>query len=118
MAPTTSGMGSESLASSALVFGLSAANGHLPDAKRGGGGRTAKLQMRYARVHVEQPIIQMSADRGFRQRKGQLARANPQADRATRVVAGDDLQARPDQLGEVEAVADRCQHLGRRAISP
>src|SRR5258708_38223696 len=104
MPPTSTGTGIENLLVSLCGLALSAANSHLPDQKRGSGHGAAKLQVGTDSFHIHQHIIQISSDCNFGDGKSQLAIANPEAGRAARVVARNDVDARPDRFGHIEAV--------------
>src|SRR5205085_9822700 len=102
--PTITEIGTESRAVSiwtavfAFLASLSSANRHLPDEKRGSGGRAAKLEVRSDGFHIHQHLIQISGDGDFRYRKGQFSVTNPQADSAARIVAGHDIHTRADEF--------------------
>src|SRR5690349_14321710 len=117
MPPTITGTGIENLPVSVCGPALSAANSHLSASKRGRAHRAAKLKVRAHGFHTHEHVIQSSGHCTFRDRKGQLAIANPEAGRAARVVAGDDVDTGPDQFGHVEAVGNPRQNPGRRALA-
>src|SRR5262245_27043793 len=86
---------------------------HSIDAQRGRIGAVAEHEIvrgRQMLVHV----LEIARDRDLTDRIGDFAVLDPEACRATRIVAGDAVHAHADQLGHVEALAHVLHQLSGR----
>src|SRR3954462_967564 len=66
------------------------------------------------RRQAPENIEQMPCDRHLADRIGHLAILDPKAAGATAVIAGNTVDAGPDQIGDVEALLDVADQVGRR----
>src|SRR5262249_18365812 len=62
-------------------------------------------------------LEQMACDRHLAHRIGDLAVLDPEAGCAAAVVAGDAVDTRSDQIGDVKALGDIADQLGRRRLA-
>src|SRR6267378_3547805 len=95
--------------------GSEATDGHLPNHQcRRCDGRT-ELQVGPHSLQIEEHLAQIRGNGDLRYRICELAVLNPQPGGATRVIAGDYIDAGPDQLRNVEPLADSPDDLIGRA---
>src|SRR5438105_3852999 len=78
------------------------------------GRRAAELQVAAHRVHVAQHLLEVAGDRHLVDGVNEPAPLDPLPGRALRVVAGDEVHAEADEVGDVEAALDRRHDLLRR----
>src|SRR5215207_6785512 len=96
---------------------LSAANGHLSDAKSRSRSRAAELQVRSDVFQILQHSKEISGDGHLRNGESQLPITDPEASRAARVVAGNYVNPEAHQFCDVETVGDRADDLLRRLLA-
>src|SRR5439155_19647455 len=87
---------------------------HLGDLHRRAGDVTAKHEIVADRFDAHPHVFQVARDRDLLDGIGQLAVLDPEADRAAGIVASHHVDAKPDQLRDVEPARDRADdRLGR-----
>src|SRR4051812_6664767 len=103
-------------ASSLIDSALASANRQPLDAKRRCIDTVLEFQIVGGGQRLEH-LDQVACDRHLAYRIGDLAVLDPEPGGATAVVAGDAVDAGPDQVGNIEALSDAGDQFGRRRLA-
>src|SRR5438105_11134463 len=97
-----------------MISPSAAADRHPADANRGRGGGGPPLEVAPHGVDVEQHLLEVPGDGHLVHGMDDAALLDPLPDRALRVVAGDEVDPEPDEVGDVEAALHLAEDLVRR----